>query len=95
MKTRDQGPNETDETLIDPDGLFGNALDLLWEGKTPEVQQEVDKALCELEDLIAKLENDLFSIKRTYWLLLMDKRMRERWGPLLEADGRQLEDFIT
>ncbi len=100
MSKREQCPkkegvvNQTNQTLIDPDGLFENVLDLLWEGKTPEVQREVDKALCELEELKAKLDNDLFSIKRTYWLLLMNKMMREM-GPLLESDGRPIDDFTT
>ncbi len=85
MKKEEQSPNKEgvvnpkDQTLIDPDGLFGNALDLLWEGEIPEVQQKVDKALCELEELKAKLNNDLLSIERAFHLLVMKKKeMRER-----------------
>ncbi len=81
--------------LLDEKELNRKVIALVKKGDFPQARVEVINALIEAEETQAELSAHLHHIKMSYHIFLLDDHVKERWGPLLEADGQPLEDFIA
>ena len=81
--------------LLDEKELNRKVIALVKKGDFPQARVEVINALIEAGETHDELLAHIRHIKMCYHLFLLENEVKERWGPMLEADGLPLENLET